>query len=369
MKKTLLWGIILVGLLLIYVIFHGWEEKIEKARVSQTGIVNYVTGNNNVIQNGTQKESWYNSNEIASLINEVKEFKNKGKDPELIEEDVLFWSWIIGEFYKKNLVNNIYERLYEKHPIKEIETPDWKLRKIKVTVVDINWKPVKNVKIYLWWYYLGETDKDWKYIGEVKLSRIYDYMYFQAYTPNYLPWHKKVNAVYMEGRLIPVRFVLKPAKVFKVDPNNIKVDDSKVVINIKWDCVLKTSNGNCYNKQALMSVAYVNPDEIDKLNIIRKAIYKSKLVNLISNWMAYVEFYSTDGKKLIYNDANASICYKVWKKAIEEWDKRRTSLEWKESDWYWWFDKTLWVRKQDANTTVKVDKEKWLFCYNTTKVY
>ena len=66
MKKTLLWGIILLGLLLIYVVlFHGWEEKTEKARVSQTGIVNYATGNNNVIQNGTQKESWYNSNKIA----------------------------------------------------------------------------------------------------------------------------------------------------------------------------------------------------------------------------------------------------------------------------------------------------------------
>ena len=298
--------------------------------------------------------------------------KKKWLDPQVIDDAIFIWSWYhwIWEFYRKLASRTQYNVVAWKKIEDIIDTTKWKERKIKVSVVDYDWKPLEWIKIYLWWWLLWKTDKNGKLVKKIKIPRVYDYMYFQAYNENYLPGHKRLNAMYIDWRLILVSFVLKKAKVYTVDPSNINIGNNLISVKIKWDCVLKKWDGSCYKWKAKMSIAYVKPEEIDNLNLIRQGKYKWKIIYLMSNWMAFIEFYDENWNRLLYNENNKwKICYKVWKKAIEQRNALNRTKIFNETDWYWRFDKSNWLRNFGGKDIITVDKNKWLFCYETSHIY
>jgi hypothetical protein len=63
-----------------------------------------------------------------------------------------------------------------------------------------------------------------------------------------------------------------------------------------------------------MDISYINPQERDRLSIPTRAIRKGEIVYLISNGMAFINFYDNAGNKLLMNENNLdkiNICYKV----------------------------------------------------------
>jgi len=307
----------------------------------------------------------------------MESLKDKKVPANYLEKAVVLDSWenVLIDFYNK-LESSLKDNISRQKKIGDLILniwDVWKGRKIKVKVKDINWKPIEWVKIYLWWYLLGSTDKDGRLILERKVPRYLDYLYFQAIKEWYSPGFKVVNAMYHEGKIINVKFILKKWEEFVVDnSNNINLNSSKVLLSIRWSCVLKDSKNSCYNWQATVVISYVDPKERDLLSIPTKAIWKDKIVYLMSNWMAFITFYDNDGKLLKINEnglEKVNICYKVGQDAIEKRNKMKRVQDSKESDWYWWFNWNKWVWEFDKNAIIKVDEGKWLFCFSTKKIY
>jgi hypothetical protein len=82
----------------------------------------------------------------------------------------LLWKWDenVVRFYSK-LFTWIENRILTSEKLEDkINTKTGKERKIKVTVVDSDTgKEIEGVNIYLWWYYLGNTDKSGKLIKKI----------------------------------------------------------------------------------------------------------------------------------------------------------------------------------------------------------
>lgn len=365
-KKVITVLIILFAAWLFIVLWVFKKDKKEDTNSSIKSTLNNVVVSNN---KGNKLKK------VRAVTNEVLFLKSKKVSPGYLDNVVIFWSGDadLVKFYNE-LESNLYSNLQNDISIDKIEDlKKWKLRKFKIKVTDLDWHPISGVKIYLWWYRLWETDKDWRLVVEKKIDRVYDYMYFQAFKEGYMPGSKIKNQLYNDGRLVVVNFKLKKWNIYNIKtPNKIMINWKKVKVSIKWNCVLKDKLGECYNSAAKVVITYINPSERSLISNPTKALRNGKVVHLVSNWMAFLTFYDRKWDLLKINPdgiKTTEICYKVGKNKIAQRNKMRRTLVWKESDWYWWYDWSLGIWKNDKNAKINVDKDRGLFCFSTKHIY
>lgn len=66
---------------------------------------------------------------------------------------------------------------------------------------------------------------------------------------------------------------------------------------------------------------------------------KWEVVELVSWWMAFNEFYSWDEILTINPDQKVEINYNIWEKQIKNMDQNQVL------NWYWHYSKDLWIWK------------------------
>jgi len=308
-------------------------------------------------------------------IKEIKDIKQKKLDVKVIEESILLGSWYraVWKIYKK-ILGRTEDNIISWKKIEDIiDITKWKNRKIKVSLIDSDTnKWIEWVKVYLWWWLLWITNKEWKLVKEIKIPEWYEYITLQADKKWYSPIYKTKDILYNNWRLVVFNLKVKKIwKIYDINPKKILVKNDKINIDIEWDCVLKDRTNHCYTWKTKLEVDYIKPAIRDQLSIPSKAIYSWQIVNLVSNWMAFIKFYDESNNRLFYNKdwaRKVNICYKVWKQKIIERENSQ-KLRKEGTDGYWWFDKNKWVWYLDKNAKITVDKSNWLFCFDTKYVY
>ena len=358
-KKYLLLLLFSGMVLVVWVLIYNNKKQLN---------LDYNANNNNFNTNLT-----INKDKLKEYNNYVENFESQGKSSSEMEKKIIVWDstkgiWNLYSMLSKNLEKNMINNV----PVEKVLISwEWKEKKIKVIVKDADTnKPIKDVSVYLWWWFLWKTDEEWKLSKKIKIGKAYSYMYFQADKKLYTPAYKKINDVYNKWRSVFITFRLKKIwETFDINPNNIKVNSNKIFVSLKGKCLLIDKNSECYDNKAQIEIDYIDPKIIDNISIPMKAVIDWELVNLMTNWMAFIKFYNNKWEKLLFNNKwleKVDICYKVGAKEIENWKKRKKNQK-ENSDGYWWFDKSLWVWKFDKNANITI--KNWMFCFNTNHIY
>lgn len=269
------------------------------------------------------------------------------------------------------LAENVETSLMQKTSIDAIFPNEWKERNIVVHIVD--WETgegVSGVSVSLRWGFLWTTDEQGTLMRSRKLPRTHDYLYFQASKIWYTQAFAKKALFFIDSSDIVVEMQMKKMSKnvvsIKKNPENDKVIVSTEELTMTFTnaCWLKTSQGDCYEWDALLEYQFIEPSSLEYMSIPMRAVNDTTLWDLESNGMAFMNFYSTEGRLLEYDAGVAEVCYTIDQDQITHW--KETSRE-GDKDGYRYFDKADGLRKYDESAKITISDGK--FCVQTQHVY
>lgn len=269
------------------------------------------------------------------------------------------------------LADNVERRLMEQTSIDEVIPNSGKERVIIIEITDgETWNGIWWVAVSLWWALVWETDAAWRLVRERKLPRTYDYLYFQASKPGYTPAYTKKSLFFTEWKDIAIDMQMKqkPTKSIQLDENTsgdvVAVEEDDMSVVFVETCALTTALWDCYEWSVTMEYQFIEPDEIAETSIPMRALVDGEVINLASNWMAFIDFYGEAWEMLLYDWDVAEICYTIPQERIDIWQE--SAQEW-DMDGYRYFNTSDWLWRFDDEAEISVAG--WRFCAKTKHIY
>ena len=272
----------------------------------------------------------------------------------------------------QDLNDNVQVHISEKATVDDIlpsEDEGGVHREISFFALDADTgKGIPWATVSLRWGIIGETDEEGGLVFERIIPRSHDFMYFQARKVGYSPAFVKENLMYHEWSTVEVSLAMstKGTVVAKTKAENIDVENVNLGMKVQDDCSLVDAEWTCVSGDVIVQSHFIGVNEAENISIPMQALIDGEIVELTSNGMAFIDFYSNEWDLLIYNNKPGEICYNVGQEAIDSWNEYFENDD-RSKDGYRHFNKSSGYREFDENAKVTIGDGK--FCVETSYIY
>lgn len=284
-------------------------------------------------------------------------YKNKDTDTEL---HAVYTELVDG--YEQRKMNKTY--------VDELLPDDgWRERIFSIQVTDSESNGVSAASVYMWWAFAWYTDDTWVLELKKKIPTSYELIQFEVVKKWYSPWFYTHNGVHFAWIETSIKVILNNSIVNTVTTttNDFVVATDSIEMVFDDPCTLIDSNGDCHEGEVEVAYTFIQPDKIRATSIPMQAIHNGKVVNLMSNGMAFTDFYTESGEPLIFDKKDWKICYNLSQLPSERVAARKDKATPWATNWYRWFNKATWYREQDTTAKITIDDKQ--FCVTTTHIY
>lgn len=329
--------------------------------ISTVGLIYFLsTNNNNTKENNF--ESVVNTSTWNIVFDEIWDDLTDLRE-EISLNDVVklytFWNLESNNILIKN-TKNLIDQINSKQKYKVTQNFNWgiTLEEAREIFKTINPKLVRELKLQL--DILDDknnpiTDSGDIYVNNINIWKIVDWKFSWVFpwiiwteyfnvlvrSKNFNDGFLTLNALNSNWGVLYSQVNLKKAEFKEIDlskDNNITFNDYSITIP---RCTF-SKNGSCFEEKVMLKSSFFSDDEVNNymysLNM-RAIDDKWEVVELVSWWMAFNEFYSWDEILTINPDQKVEINYNIWEKQIKNMDQNQVL------NWYWHYSKDLWIWK------------------------
>lgn len=341
---------------------------------------------NNSSQNTNNEKNTNNQDLEPKIINnEISEDLTKIREEISLNDVVKLysnWNLTIDNILIKN-TKNIIDQINSKQKYKITQNYNWwiTLDEAREIFSSINPKIIREINLQLdiyddknnlvsteWNIYVNNINV-WK-IVDWKFNWVFPWVIWTEYfnilvrTKEYNDGFLTLNALNTNGSLLYSEVVLKKSEYKEIDlsvDNNINFNNYTFTLP---KCSF-AKDWKCLESKVTLKSTYFTQDDVNNniysLNM-RAIDDKWEVVELVSWWMAFNEFYSWDEILEISPNAMVEINYKIWKSEIENMEQNQVL------NWYWHYSKDLGIWKFLPSQWT-LDANKQIYKIKTNTIY